>query len=247
MSNRNTILTTNMREYNGIINLNEPLDDYSIYKMYSSDIKDLSIYIGVTKCHKQRVYRHSVNMSKKQYCNLPLYMWMNDVINCQKHKIMFELVEEKLSEKNAFEKEIEYIKHYKSLGHNVLNLSEGGKGYKGNIPWNKGKKEVYSQEQLNNLSKSHIGLVSGMKGKTHSQTSKALISLRNKERSERGWSNPRKKRVYKYTSDNLLVNQYSSLNDAAKQESVSPTSIGEWCRKEKKPKNGFIYSYSELN
>jgi hypothetical protein len=236
-----------VREYNGVINLNEPFDDYSIYKMYSSDNKDLSIYIGVTRCYKQRAYRHSVNVNKKRNCNSPLYMWMDTVINCQNNKVMFELIEEKLSEKDAFDKEVEYIKHYKNLGYNVLNLSEGGKGHKGNIPWNKGKKEVYSQEQLNNLSKSHTGLTSGMKGKNHSQTSKNLISLRNKERSEKGWSNPRKKRVYKYTSDNLLVKQYFSLMDAATQESVSPTSVGEWCRKEKKPKNGFIYSYSELN
>ncbi len=236
-----------MREYNGVINLNEPFDDYSIYKMYSSDNKDLSIYIGVTRCYKQRAYRHSVNVNKKRHCNSPLYMWMDTVINCQNNKVMFELIEEKLSEKDAFDKEVEYIKHYKNLGYNVLNLSEGGKGHKGNIPWNKGKKEAYSQEQLNNLSKSHIGLTSGMKGKNHSQASKNLISLRNKERSEKGWNNPRKKRVYKYTSDNLLVKQYSSLMDAATQESVSPTSVGEWCRKEKKPKNGFIYSYSELN
>jgi hypothetical protein len=38
-----------MKEYNGIINISEPDNDYSVYKMYSSDPLDKSIYIGVTK------------------------------------------------------------------------------------------------------------------------------------------------------------------------------------------------------
>lgn len=194
-----------MREYNGIINLNEPIDDYSIYKMYSSNSKDSLIYIGVTRCHKQRVYKHSVNVNKKRYCDSALYIWMNDVINNQKEKILFELIEEKLSEKDAFDKEIEYIKHYKDLKYNVLNLSEGGKGNKGHIPWNKNKK--YSKELIEKLSKAHIGLNSGMKGKTHSETSKFLIALRNKERSEKGWNNPRKKKFI-----NILVTIYLLTN-----------------------------------
>jgi hypothetical protein len=83
--------------------------------------------------------------------------------------------------------------------------------------------------------------------KQHSKETKELISLRNKERKEKGWNNPRKKKVYKFNSDNILVAEYSCLEEAGIKEIVSPTSVGEWCRKEKIPKNGFNFSYKKIN
>lgn len=234
-----------MVDYNGIINISEPEDDYCVYKMYSFNQNDKSIYIGVTQNYKQRVSKHSACRKLKNYARKPLYTWINTVIDDQKGKIIFEVIDEGLSEKQAFDIEIEYIKQYKELGYTVLNLSEGGKGNKGYVPWNKNKR--YSKEHIAKLSKAHQGNVSGMKDKKHSDETKILLSLRNKERRDRGWISPIRKKVYKYTSDSLLLAEYSSVEEAAKQENVSPSSVGEWCRKEKQPKNGFVYSYSELN
>lgn len=236
-----------MKEYNGIINISEPDNDYSIYLMYSSNKNDNSIYIGVTKDYKQRVYKHSIDRQRKDNQHKPLYIWLNDVIDNQERKILFEVIENKLEENIAFEKEIFYINEYKKLGYTVLNISKGGKGFKGNTPWNKGKTNVYTDDQLKKLSDSHLGQVSGNKGKNHSEKTKQLISLKNKERKEKGWISPKSKKVYKYNNDNLLLTVYLSLVDAGKKENVSPSSVGEWCRNKKKPKNGFKYSYFELN
>lgn len=233
-----------MREYNGIININESENDYCLYKMYSSDKKDFNIYIGVTRNHKQRVYKHSIDRKRKSYDHKPLYIWLNDVIDNKKIKVIFEIIEKGLSEKEAFEKEIEYIEHYKTLNYNLLNISKGGKGNKGQVPWNKGK--FYTKELKIKLSNSHLGKIGGMKGKKHSEKTKELISLRNKERKDKNWINPKSKKVYKYNSDNILIAVYNSLQDAAKFENVSPTSVGEWCRKEKQPRNKFFYSYIKL-
>jgi len=233
-----------MKNYNGIINISEPENDYSIYIMYSSNSLDKSIYIGVTRDYKQRVYKHSIDRTRKNYCFRPLYKWLNEIIDEQERNIIFEVIEKELTEKNAFEKEIMYIQEYKNNGYNVLNVSEGGKGNKGHIPWNKGKKNHLTKEQKNLLSNSHKGKVSGNKDKNHTQQTKELISLRIKERKEKNWHNPRKKKVYKYNNDNSLIIEYSCLEEAGINENVSPTSIGEWCRGKKKPRNGFIYSYN---
>ena len=236
-----------MREHNGIVNINEPENDYSLYIMYSFDKSDNCIYVGVTKNPKQRLTKHNVDRKRKSRSYKPLYVWLNDTIDNLGKKVAFEVIEERLSEEEAFEKEIQYIQKYRDEGYSILNVSEGGKGNKGNVPWNKDKKGIYSEEHLKKLSISHKGQVGGMKDKKHSEETKRLISIRNKERKERGWINPKGKRVYKYTSDNKLLAEYNSLHHAAECENVSPSSVGEWCRKKAQPRNKFIYSYIKLN
>ena len=233
-----------MKEYGGIINISEPDNDYCIYKIYSSDPLDNSIYIGMTANPKQRVYKHSRERKYKRNKNKPLYLWMNELIDIKlKGKVLFQIIEDNLSQEEAFDKEIQIINKCKLEKFNVLNISEGGRGNLGNIPWNKGEINIYSEVHIEKLRLSHLGKVSGNKGNVHSVETKNILSLRNKERKERNWKNPKKKKVYKYNNDNILLAEYSCLEEAGKIEVVSPSSVGEWCRKEKNPKNGFIYSY----
>lgn len=236
-----------MREYNGILNISEPDNDYYVYKIYSSDFTDNSIYIGVTKNYKQRCYKHSVDRKRKKYSDKPLYIWINQIIDEQERNVIFEVIEKELSEEDAFNMEIVYIKKYKDLNYNVLNISEGGKGKTGCIPWNKGKSGHLTTKQLFSLSRSHTGQISPMLGKQHSIETKKLISIKNKERKNSGWVSPKRKTVYKYDNNNVLLASYSSLIEAGLKEGSSPTSIGEWCRKDKQPRNEFFWSYDKLN
>jgi hypothetical protein len=237
-----------MKEYNGIINISEPDNDYSIYKIHSSDPRDLSIYIGVSSNCKLRVYKHSQQRQYKLYKNKPLYIWMNNLIeNKTGGKVIFEIISDNLSEEEAFNLEIKYIKEYKEKGYTILNISEGGKGNKGYIPWNKGTKGIYTETHISRLSESHKGNSGGMLAKNHSNNTKELLSLRNKQRTERNWSNPRKKLVYKYDEQGTLLKVYSCLRQASLEENVSPTSIGEWCRKVKVPRNRFTWTYTKLD
>ncbi len=195
-----------MKEYNGFINLNYPDNEFCIYIIYSSNSNDKSIYIGVTEDYKQRAYKHSCSRKREEYKHLLLYKWMNVVIDIENNKVLFKVIEENYNRQLAFLREIQLIKEYKERGYNILNTSDGGKGPKGHIPWNKGL--VFKKEKEKKLS--------------------------------------RKKKVYKYDNDNNLIAIYESLSDAAIKENVSPTSIGEWCRKVKSPRNIFKWSYTKL-
>ena len=236
-----------MKDYNGLINLNYPVKPYCLYMIHNDDDRnDKNIYIGVTTDQIQRCYRHSKNRLYKRHQNSTLYMWMNDVIETRKQKVSFFVMLDSLSEEEAFVKEKEFISDYQRVGYTILNDTLGGKGPSGITPWNKGKKDHLSEDQILSLSLSHKGQVSPRKGVTITEETRQKIVLSNKRRKERNWINPRKKTVYKYSNDNVLLATYYSLEEAGQKESVSPTSVGEWCRKDKKPRNGFVYSYTEL-
>jgi len=139
---------------------------------------------------------------------------------------------------------VEYIQKYKDLDYLVLNISEGGIGNTGSIPWNKGK--IMNNEWIKMMSTAHIGSFGDMTDKHHTQETKDIISLKSHKRKERGWRNPRKNKVYKYTLDGKLIIVYSCLEEAAFKENTNSTSIGEWCRGTKKPRNNFTWSYKEI-
>lgn len=234
-----------MKEYNGILNISEPDNDYSIYIMYSSNKEDNSIYIGVTQDYKQRCYKHSSCRHNKGYSSKPLYKWLINVIEVQKKKIMFEVIEKGYTEEEAFNREVILVKEYRERGYNVLNLSNGGKGHNGYKPWNKGK--TMSKEFREKLSEAHLGIPNKDKGCSRSKETKEKIRIGNIKRKERGWVNPRRRAVYKYDLNNNLLVEYTCLKEAGEKEGVSFTSIGEWCRGEKKPRNkSFIWSYDNL-
>lgn len=92
-------------------------------------------------------------------------------------------LETNLTLNEANEKEIYWINRIgrRDLGNGPLvNHTDGGDGAsKGNKAWNKGKK--LSDEHKLNLSKSHIGQISNMKGKHHSNETKTKISLSKKK------------------------------------------------------------------
>jgi len=54
--------------------------------------------------------------------------------------------------------------------------SNNGSFKKGSIPWNKGKIGIYSEEHLKQMSKSHKGHISWMKGKKHTEATRRKIS-----------------------------------------------------------------------
>lgn len=88
------------------------------------------------------------------------------------------------SEKDACEKEIFWIAHYRSLGKAEYNISNGGNGGFLNEELNKKRSKTLkgrhlSDEHKNKISKAHQGKTSGMKGKHQSDEAKRKCSINN--------------------------------------------------------------------
>lgn len=114
-----------------------------------------------------------------------------------KYGYVVEMIEENLTEDQAFAKEIELIKLYKSQGFCEANFTDGGDGAsglnhseeikkriseanKGQIPWNKGKTGVYSGESLKKMSEETKGEKNSQFGKTPSKETRKKLSDANK-------------------------------------------------------------------
>lgn len=232
-------------EYNGVIIADYPEKPFVVYTITSEDVTDKSIYIGITTDYIQRAYKHSVNRVSKKNCKYSVYEWMNDVINNKGLKVILKIIEKDYSEDEAIEREIALVKLYKEMGYKVVNGNEGGKGNKGNAPWNKGIK--MSPEIVKKFSDSHIGSRKGEKRKSHSDYTKNLISLRNKEKMEKGWTSDQRKKVYKYDEEGSLVEEFPCLLDAANNMGVHIVTMGQWCRGVYTPRNNnYKWSYDLL-
>lgn len=121
-----------MKEFNGIINLDYPVNNYCVYKMISGIENDNSIYIGVTSDPIGRCKQHGQNLKGNANIGNDVFInWMIDTVKTKKNKVYFSILENCLYKEEAFKKEIEYIKHYKEIGSNVLNRTNGGIGMLG--------------------------------------------------------------------------------------------------------------------
>lgn len=118
------------------------------YYLYRHTTPSGKVYIGIT-CQKPenrwnngRGYFNAIKTPFKS--SILKYGWENI-----KHEILFSY----LTKDRAKKLEIELIRHYRLLGIS-LNVTEGGEGTTGMIPWNYKKKLSY--EQSNKLRGKHL-------------------------------------------------------------------------------------------
>jgi hypothetical protein len=130
---------------------------YYVYIHYRKDNLQ-PFYVGKGKCN--RAFGKGSNRSK---------YWNNIV---KKHGVFVQIMERNLTEAEAFQREKFYI-HV--LGkNNLCNITDGGEGCSGMIPWNKGVS--FNVGENNPM----YGKTPWNKGKSHSDETKKIISLKRK-------------------------------------------------------------------
>lgn len=165
------------------------------YHLYRHTTPSGKVYIGIT-CQKPenrwnngRGYFNAVKTPLKS--SIMKYGWENI-----KHEVLFS----NLTKERAKNLEIKLIRHYRLLGIS-LNVTEGGEGTTGIIPWNYKKKLSY--EQSNKLRGKHF-------------------SDSHKEKLSKAHSKP-----IRIEGNNLVMN-FTSILDAAKFLNCSDSTVSRY-------------------
>lgn len=125
---------------------------YCVYQIYNK-VEDKS-YIGSTCNFERRIFDH-----KKYYYN----DWHIDFHQHPEHYEV-NILEDDITDDQIYDKEMYYIDLYDAIDngynkkrqgntHNLSSRNKLSKSLKGNIPWNKGKTGIYSEETLQKMRK----------------------------------------------------------------------------------------------
>lgn len=234
---------------------------------------NLKVYIGQTKKKVEERWgkggknylRHTTIFSNA----IKKYGWDN---------FLHVIIKEGLTKEEADCVERYLIAYYKGLGV-CYNMTDGGEGIvgiqftdsrreaiskatKGRIPWNKGKRNIFSKETLENISKKHRGKIVSeetrrkqslsRRGRKFTEKHKERISraLTGIKRSEEFKEKLRKrilcntKSVLKYDLGGNLLKKYPSIREATKDTGVKGTHISRCARGKRPTAGGFIWKYA---
>lgn len=217
------------------------------YCLYRHTTPSGKVYIGITsqkpkyRWNNGKGYFNSVKTPFKS--SIKKYGWDNI-----KHEVLFT----KLSESRAKTLEVELIRHYKSLGIS-LNITDGGEGTVGVIPWNLNKKLSYEQsnklkgkklsvEHRKKLSESHLGKSSPLKGRKLSESQIELLRrvntgrVKSKEERDKIRKAPSKPVIIE---NNDIILEFSSGTETAKYLNCDVSGVLKCCNGKQKTCKGF--------
>lgn len=190
--------------------------------VYKLTFPNNKIYIGTTKRNLERRINNGYKHNEEMTNAIIEFGWKNI-----KKEILFECE----NENEAFDKEIELIKEYKS--NNSLygyNISSGGKS---------GKKETKMSQENKNLLLQRLKGNDFHLGKKHSIETKNKISLLHKGK-HRSRETEFPSRKVKCIETQII---YNSLSNAQRETGINHSHISQVCNKLRKTAGGLHWEY----
>lgn len=160
------------------------MTSFYIYGLSSSQNPDLIRYIGYSVNINDRLNEHLRDINRS-FVHTHKKFWLKKEIN-NGNNILTTILDEAISMEDAKNKEINYLKLFKSLGAKLVNGTQGGDGVKATEEVKrkiseKTKGRNISEDVRNKISASH-------KGKKLSFAHKQKINLANQNRCGRIWT-----------------------------------------------------------
>ena len=199
--------------------------------------KNEPFYIGIGKSDFDfnRAYSHK---------NRNVY-W-NNIVNVTKHRV--EIMLQDITWEEACEKEIEFIDLYKKNTQNgsLCNISDGGGGGFLSKEINEKRKRSLIGHLVSQETRNKIGAKA--KGRKPSEQTKLKMSLSHKKNKTGDWletkghKNGRAFKVYQYSLDGVLLNEWECAQYAVKFYNMNRTSITDCLNGRQKTAAGFIWT-----
>jgi hypothetical protein len=199
--------------------------------------KNEPFYIGIGKSDSDfnRAYSHK---------NRNVY-W-NNIVNVTEHRV--EIMLQDITWQEACDKEIEFIHLYKKNTQNgsLCNISDGGGGGYLSKEVNEKRKLSLIGHLVTEETRYKISLKA--KGRKPSEQTKLKMSLSHKKNKtgywleSKGHKNGRAFKVYQYSLDGVLLNEWECAQYAVKFYNMNRTSITDCLNGRQKSAKGFIWT-----
>lgn len=209
-------------------------------------------YVGKTKNIRRRFLEHI----RDEENNLK-YAWIKSLKKLNKKPDIIILEETDLEDSNFWE--IFWIDILKSWNFVLKNMTKGGDGSYGVVPWNKGKVGKFkhsevSKKKMSDWRKKHtIGEKNGFFGKKHTDETKNELRRKSSQRrwseefkeNRRGIKSPYCKKVYQYDLKGQLVREYD-FGKQTKDFGFDPNVVSKVCRGINKTHKGYVFSFEKM-
>lgn len=216
------------------------MEEQKIYSLYRHTTPSSKVYIGITMQPVE--YRWN---NGKGYMNVKKGPFKSSILKYGWNNIKHEVLFTNLSETLAKHLEKELIRHYKKLKIS-LNVTDGGEGCYGMVPWNKGIKVPYelsnkrkgvhlTEEHKRKLSLSHKG--KHIKGHKWSKSQKEKLSSKmlGTHRSEEvkkkiSLNSANAKEVLELDLKGNIINTFRTIKEAASLYKIDKSWVAKACR-----------------
>ena len=209
-------------------------------------------YIGKTNNIRKRIREHI----RDEENNLK-YAWIKSLKKLKLQPEVLILEETDLGNDNFWE--IFWISQCKAWGFELKNMTNGGDGSYGVIPWNKGivglfKHSEESKKLMSEWRKLNTnGEKNGFFGKKHTEETKKKLSYKSSLRrwseefkeNRRGIKNPNCKKVYQYDLEGNFIREYE-FGKQTKEFGFNPNIVSKVCRGINKTHMGYIFSFEKI-
>lgn len=227
------------------------MEEIYVYTL-TDPIDNLIKYVGITNNIHKRMITH-LNDNR----NTLKSSWIKN-LKSKGLKPILEVIDITDSE-NYIKIEQYWISQMKTWGFPLKNMTDGGDGSYGVIPWNKGLKGVFkhSDESKRKMSEyrkiNTLNEKNGFFGKRHSDENKEFARKRmlgskwNNIQEEKlgGVNHPSRKEVFCYDLEYNLIKRYDAAVDA-KIDGFDPNLISKVCRGIRKTHNSHIFSLIQI-
>ena len=182
-----------------------------------------------------------------------------------KNNDLIKVIHENLSQEDAYELEIFYIKKYgrKCDGGILINLTEGGEGAKHNEETRRKLSLIKtgtkaSDETKRKMSEAHLGRKNSPESiakmlETKKNNGKYLVSeetrkkmsANGKKNAKYGSNNPAARKVIVFDLKNNFIGQFDTAKEAADKLNISRSHIPSVCRGKRKHTFGYVFKYAD--
>lgn len=209
-------------------------------------------YIGVTNNPQRRLTEH-IREAKNGIHNHRTH-WISSLLSEGLKPVMKEIDE--TDNENWQQCEIAWIAHYRTMGYELVNGTDGGEGQRGCVPSEETRKKLsqslsgennpnYGKRLSDEIRHRMAESKKNMSDETRRRMSESQKIRASSDENFHKLHEGNKKPIYQYDKLGHFIRQWDSASDASRALSLDTSTIYACCKHKAKSAGGFIWRYTD--